>query len=135
MLASYFTSIRNLLKNDSTLQTLLGGEHVYIAHVAQANQIPSITLLANNETSKKRVGYQNWKLRDMTSVIQMDVWSDESFYEVTIIANRIDVLLNETGVSGTRGWPKVTDSDQFEPENKIYHKTIRYEFTYEVDDT
>ena len=61
MLKSVYTGIRNLLKEDSTIQTLLGGKSVFIAHVSQAKVIPSITILENTERSKKRVSYDQFK--------------------------------------------------------------------------
>lgn len=135
MLASYYASIRNLLKNDSTMQTLLGGEYVYVAHVAQTNQIPCVTLLQNSETTKKRVGYQSSKERENSPVVQLDVWSNKSFLETINVANQIDVLLNDTGIDSEWALVKVGDSDQFEPDTRLYHKTLRYGFVYKVDDS
>lgn len=135
MLSSVYASIRNLLKADATILSLLGGDYVYVTHKSTVNQIPCITLIQNNENSKKRVSYDVFKVRENRAVIQIDVWSKLSYLEVITIANRIDELLVSNTVSDTWGWEKISDSDQFETENRIYHKSIRYEFLYKITDT
>ena len=134
MLASVFASLRNTLKNDATMKTLLGGEYVYVGHVSQTNQIPSVTIIENTETCKKRTGYNANKYRDNESVVQIDVWSKESRLEAVNIANRIDTILVTDSVTDTFGWQKVGDGDMFESDTRIYHKALRYSFWYEIDD-
>ena len=135
MLASIFAEIRNTLKNDSTIQTLLGGEYVYVAHVSQTNQIPSITLTGSTERCKKRPGYNTDLHRDNESVVQVDVWSKKSVLETLNIANRCDTILVTDSVGGTYGWQKISDSDIFEDDTRLYHKAMRYSFGYVIDDS
>lgn len=135
MLSSVYGAVRNLLNADATMLSLLGGSYVYVANKSSVNQIPCITIIQNTENSKKRVSYDLFKVRDNRAVIQIDIWSKLSFLEVITVANRVDELLIPNTVSDTWGWEKISDSDQFEEENRIYHKSVRYEFSYKITDT
>lgn len=128
-------AVRDLLKDDSTIQTLLGGGYVFVAEIMQAKQFPSITLRLTGEGSKKRVSYDIFKKRDNTPLIQIDVWSKKSREETYNIADRIDKLLVADSVNGTRSWIKVSDIDMFEPDMRVYHKPLRYSFAYTLDDS
>ena len=135
MLESIYIAIRNLLKGDSTIQTLLGGQYVYISYIMQAKQYPSITILENTEHSKKRTSYNHFKVRQNGSVIQIDCWSKKSRLETVKFANRIDELLVSDGVADTWGWEKISDGDIFESDTRIYHKPLRYSFSYKITDS
>lgn len=133
MIESVYTGIRNLLKADTTILSLLGGAYVYIADIAQANQIPSITILQNSERSKKRTGYDYFKVRDNHPVVQIDCWSKKSRLETVKLANKIDELLVADSVANTRSWEKISDPDLFERDTRIWHKALRYSFSYTVE--
>lgn len=135
MLADTYANIRNLLKDDTTMQSLLGGEYVYVSYVSQTNQIPSVTILQNNENSTKRTCYNQFKERELSSTVQIDVWSECTVKETVDIANRIDALLMLTGVTNTWGWEKIQDSDTFEDDTRVYHKALRYTFMEKVTDS
>lgn len=136
MIESIYTGIRNLLKGDDEIQTLLGGQYVFIAHVAQTNQIPSITILDDGTASKKRTSYNEFKVRDETPSIRIDVWSRKSRLETVKLADRIDELLIADGVAGTWGWEKISSGrDMFERDTGIYHKSLVYRFSYKITDS
>lgn len=135
MTKTILKAVRDLLKDDSTLQTLLGGAYVFMAEIMQTKTFPSVTLRLTSESSKKRVSYDTFKKRDNTPLIQIDVWSKKSRLETYNIADRIDKLLIADSVSGTHGWNKVSDSDMFEPDINVYHKPLRYSFAYVIDDS
>ena len=135
MTKTILKAVRDLLKDDSTLQTLLGGAYVYMAEIMQTKQYPSVTLRLTSEGSKKRVSYDTIKKRDNTPLIQIDVWSKKSRLETYNITDRIDKLLVADSVSGTRSWIKVSDGDMFEPDINVFHKPLRYSFAYTIDDS
>lgn len=136
MKESIYKAIRDLLKGDSTLQTLLGGEYVFIAQVAQTNQIPSITILAQPEKIKKRVCYDEFKVRDCHPTVQIDCWSKKSRLETVKLMDRIDVLLVADSIADTWGWERIGGgNDMFEPDTQIYHIPLHYLFHYKVTDS
>ncbi len=126
--------VRDTLLADSELTTLLGGNYVFMAEIAQAKQFPSVTLRLTSEGSKKRTSYGTFKKRDNTPLIQIDVWSKKSRLETYNIADAIDELLVSDSVSDTRSWIKTSDADMFEPDTRIYHKPLRYSFAYTLTD-
>ena len=133
MKESIYKAIRDLLKGDSTLQTLLGGQYVYIAHVAQTNQIPSITILAQSEKIKKRLSYSRFHARDAYPHVQIDCWSKKSRLETVQLMDRIDELLISDGITGTQSWERIGGgNDMFEQDTKIYHIPLHYLFHYKV---
>lgn len=136
MIESIYTGIRNLLKGDSEIQTLLGGQYIFIAHVAQTNQIPSITILDDGTASKKRTSYNEFKVRDETPSVRIDVWSRKSRLETVKLADRIDELLIADAVADTWGWEKISSGrDMFERDTGIYHKSLVYRFSYKITDS
>jgi hypothetical protein len=139
-----FQAIVARLASDSALATSLGGAHVYRRQAGRPAQAPSITLAENTESSTTRAGYRASKVRDSTSVLQVDVWVSESEgtfpctgEDADLIAERIDeILLDATApISGTRGWVKTTASQQFENDTCIWHNALRYAFRYSLTDT
>lgn len=133
---SVYIGIRNILKGDSTIQTLLGGQYVSIAHVAETNQIPSITILAQPEKIKKRLCYNEFKVRDCHPTVQIDCWSKKSRLETVKLMNRVDRLLIADGVADTWGWERIGGgNDMFEPDKRIYHIPLHYLFHYKITDS
>jgi hypothetical protein len=135
MTKSIIKAVRDTLVADDTLTTILGGEYIYMSEIMQTMQIPSVTLRLTSESSKNRVGYATYKKRDNRAIIQCDIWSKKSRQETYEIADQIDVNLMSWSVTGTRCWSKVSDSDMYEEDTKIYHKAIRFEFEYVITDT
>lgn len=136
MKESIYKAIRDLLKADGTLQTLLGGQYVFIAHVAQTNQIPSITILAQPEKIKKRLCYNEFKVRDCHPTVQIDCWSRKSRLEVVKLMDRIDTLLIADSIADTWGWERFGGgNDMFERDTGIYHVPLHYLFHYKVTDS
>lgn len=135
MTKTILKAVRDTLLADSTLTTLLGGNYIYLAEIAQTKIFPSVTLRLTSEGSKKRVGYDQFKKRDNTPLLQIDCWSKKSRLETYNIADRIDKLLIANSVSGTRSWIKISDGDMFESDTNVYHKPLRYSFEYTIDDS
>lgn len=135
MIESVYTGIRNLLKTDGIIKGLLGGEYVYVAHVAQTNQIPSITILDDGTGSKKRTCYDTFKERDDTAIVRIDIWSKKSRLEIAKLADMIDELLVSDEVANTYGWERISSgSDMFVEDKRAYHKSIIYRFAYKITD-
>lgn len=135
MTKAILKAVRDLLKADEIIQGILGGEYVYVAEIMQSNTFPSITLRLTAEGSKKRVSYDTFKKRDNSPIIQIDCWSKKSRIQTYNLADQIDELLVADSVSGTRSWIKISDGDMFEPENRVYHKPLRYSFEYTLIDS
>ena len=143
MIISVFQAILDNLNDDSILTGYIGANHCFRARMVAPAQIPSITLMQNNEKSDQRVGYNSSKHRDSTPTIQIDVWvssNDETFpssgEDADIIANRIDeVILNPTTpITGTFGWSKDTESQQHDNEVNIWHNALRFSFRTTLQD-
>jgi len=136
MIESIYTGIRNLLKADETILSLLGGAYVYIAHVSQTNQIPSITILDDGTASKKRTSYTVFKVREEMPSVRIDVWSKKSRLETVKLADRVDELLVADSVADTWGWNRISSGrDIFEPDTRVYHKSLVYRFAYKITDS
>jgi len=135
MIESVYIGIRDLIKEDGIIEDLLGGKYVYVANIAQTNQIPSITILDDGTASKKRTCYDMFKERDDTATVRIDVWSKKSRLETVKIADRIDELLIADGVANTRGWNRVSSGrDMFVQDLRAYHKPLIYNFAYKIID-
>lgn len=135
MIESIYRSIRTLLRDDSELQAILGGQYVFIAHVSEANQIPSITILEQSGTSKKRLCYDRFKIREDHPIVQIDCWSKKSRLETVKLMDRIDILLIADGVADTWGWERFGGgNDMFEPDTGIYHIPLHYWFNHKITD-
>jgi len=135
MLESIYVGIRDLLKEDGPIKEILGGEYVYVAHVSQTNQIPSITILDDGTGSKKRTCYDTFKVRDNIATVRIDVWSKKSRLETVKLADRIDELLVANSVAGTWGWERVSSGhDMFDQDKRVYHKPLIYSFAYKITD-
>ena len=136
MIESVYIGIRNLLKADATILSLLGGAYVDIANIAETNQIPSITILDDGTGGKKRTCYDTFKVRDETPSVRIDIWSKKSRLETVKLADRIDELLVADGVADTWGWEKISSGrDMFEKDTGIYHKSLVYRFSYKITDS
>lgn len=136
MIESIYKSIRTLLKDDGELQTLLGGAYVFISHVSQTNQIPSVTILAQSGIGKKRLCYDAFKIREDHPTVQIDCWSKKSRLETVKMMDRIDELLVDgSDVIDTWGWERIGGgNDMFEPDMRIYHIPLHYRFKYKITD-
>ena len=135
MTRTIMKAVQDLIKDNAIIQELLGSEYVSVAEIMQPAVFPSITIRMTSEGSKKRVGYDTFKKRDNTPMIQVDIWSKESRLETYNLADQIDELLVGNSVPNTRSWIKVSDSDMFEQDTRIYHKPLRYSFEYTLTDT
>lgn len=130
------TAVLAALKADSSLITLLGSaNNITMAHISQTNAFPSVTVIQNTESAKKRVGYIAVKTRDQYPIVQIDCWTKKSFQEAYQIADLIDILCVGDNIVGTLAWQKVSDSDQFEADVHVFHKALRYSFQYVITDS
>lgn len=143
MRVEIFQAIIDKLEADTTLTGYLGGSYIFRSKKVAPSQVPSITLLANNESSSHRPGAATTGRRDADPTLQVDIWvssAGESFpcsgEDADMIANRIDETLLDASspVTGTAGWSKTTESQQNEDEPGIWHNAIRYSFSYSMTD-
>lgn len=141
MRADVFAAIRDALLADPTLVGLLGGPYIYRARGVQPANIPSITLLENNESSKLRVGYNTFRTRDQSPTLQVDVWIDTNQADSPCtgedaddIAERIDYVLFSSPPTGTRSWSRTSSSTQHDEDIGGIHIARRYSFAYQTTD-
>lgn len=138
-----FSSVLDLLRENTDLQALLGGPYVYRAHGVQPAHIPSVTLLENNESSKLRAGYNAYRNRDNSPTLQVDIWIDTNQEDppctgedADMIAETIDEILFAPGaVTGTYGWTRNSSTTQNDADIGGIHIARRYSFGYKVTDT
>lgn len=143
MNVTVFQTIIDKLQADATLTGYLGGPYVFRSKMVAPSQIPSVTLLGNNESSKHRPGAIATKRRDANPTLQIDIWVSSAAEEFPctgedcdIITNRIDEILMDAAspVPNTIGWSKTTESQQNEEDPPIWHNAVRYEFRYSLID-
>ena len=139
-----FQAILDKLAADSALVTRLGEARVFRRQADQPAQAPSITLAENTESSTPRVGYRVTRVRDNSSVLQVDVWvsgDDESApnsgEDADLIAERVDEVLLDAAspVAGTGQWSRTSSSQQFEEGTRVWHNALRYSFQYSIRDS
>ena len=143
MITATFQAIIDKLEADATLLTYLGGAYVFRGKATRAMQVPSITLTTNTEKATHRAGYNSNRVRDLYPTLQVDVWvsSEDAAFPCTgedadTIENRVDaVLMSSSPVSGTILWQKISASQQYEQDTRIWHNAIRYSFRYTTTDT
>lgn len=122
------------LKANTALVALLGGQYVYPRHRAAVQQIPGVYLITNSETSKHRPGYNVDKKRDSEPVLQVDIFHSTTAAACDAIADAVDVALLSVTVTGTRGWRRVSRSEQFEEDTGFHHVALRFQFAYTITD-
>ena len=142
MIVSKLAAIIDALKADATLQGYLGGQFVYRAKRISASDTPCITVKDAGETSRKRTCYIVHKNRDNAATVTVDVWvnkNSESFpstgEDADTIANRVDVVLLMTQITGTRAWEKVSSNPFFEDDTGLFHVALRYSFEYSLTES
>lgn len=143
MRSDVFAAIRDALLADTTLTGLLGGSYIYRARGVQPANIPSITLLENNESSKLRACYNQFKTRDQSPTLQVDVWIDTNQEtapctgeDADLIAEQIDEILFAPGaVAGTYGWSRNSSTTQNDADIGGIHIARRYSFKYKLTDS
>lgn len=144
MKLAVFHAVLARLTEDPVLQDYLGDGQIVRAKAGAPAQLPAITLQENNESSRPDVSYATFRTRTNDPVLQVDIWVRENREEfpstgedLETIANRVDAVLLDAAapVSGTRLWRKISGSQQFEADTKIWHAALRYAFQYRLTDT
>ena len=122
------------LKANTALTTALGGQYVYPRNREAVAQVPGIYLTTNTETSATRPGYLSAKHRDSRQILQVDVFHTGAAARVDAIADLVDSALFASPVANTRGWSRVSRSEQFEEDTGRHHVALRYAFSYSLQD-
>jgi len=122
------------LKANTALTTALGGSFVYPRNREAVAQVPGVYLLTNTETSATRPGYLSAKHRDSRQILQVDVFDDGTALQVDTLADLVDSALFASPVANTRGWSRVSRSEQFEEDTGRQHVALRYAFSYSLQD-
>lgn len=140
MMPTVLSALRDALGHDATMMTYLGGDYVKVGWVSETTRIPCVTIIENTSRSVSRPTHALNKHRDNHSTIQIDIWIDKTHEgfpctnaDIETIVSRIDELLFVTGVANTRSWTRVSSSGAMQEEN-IFHKALRYDFSYSVQD-
>lgn len=133
------TAIITALKADTGLRAALGGSsNVFPRHRQAAQMIPGVYVMSNAETSTRRPGYRAgpaFKIRDNAATIQCDIFDNRTAALADAIADAVDVALLSANVTGTRGWRRVSRSEQFEEETRLHHIALRFSFEYSITDS
>ena len=122
------------LNGSSALAAIIGSNSVRMAQSNKVAAFPSVTFFENNESVKKRAGYNFWKKRDHATTLQIDIFSKVSWEQTMQIEEIVDKILI-ANISGTRSWIKIYQNNLYEEDTNLYHKVIRYSFEYLVTDT
>lgn len=122
------------LKANTALTTALGGQYVYPRSREAVAQVPGIYLTTNTETSHRRPGYVSARHRDSRQILQVDCFDDGTAAQVDTLADAVDRALFVADVPGTRGWSRVSRSEQFEEDTGRHHVALRYSFAYSLQD-
>ena len=135
MKATIYAAILDGINADAALVTILGGQNVFVRQNELPPVFPCVTLNQSGGGTLARSGYNSQSKREDDATLTVDVWSKVSVLQTLTITDRLDSLLAGATYGGTRLWEKTTDSDQVEEDPTIYHKTMRWGFSYEVDDS
>ena len=127
-------AIITALKASTALTTALGGSFVYPRNREAVAQVPGVYLTTNTETSATRPGYLSAKHRDSRQILQVDVFDDGTALQVDTLADLVDSALFASPVANTRGWSRVSRSEQFEEDTGRHHVALRYAFSYSLQD-
>ena len=134
MVVAITGAIITALKASTALTAALGGSFVYPRNREAVAQVPGVYLLTNTETSATRPGYLSAKHRDSRQILQADVFDDGTALQVDTIADLVDSALFASPVANTRGWSRVSRSEQFEEDTGRHHVALRYAFSYSLQD-
>ena len=134
MVVAITAAIITALKANTALTTALGGPFVYPRNREAVAQVPGVYLTTNTETSATRPGYLSAKHRDSRQILQVDVFHTGAAARVDAIADLVDSALFASPVANTRGWSRVSRSEQFEEDTGRHHVALRYAFSYSLQD-
>jgi hypothetical protein len=134
MTVAVTAAIITALKANAALTTALGGQYVYPRNREAVAQVPGIYLTTNTETSRRRPGYVSARHRDNGQILQVDCFTATTAATVDGIADAVDRALFVADVPGTRGWSRVSRSEQFEEDTGRHHVALRYSFAYSLQD-
>lgn len=134
MVVAITAAIITALKANTALTAALGGSFVYPRNREAVAQVPGVYLTTNTETSATRPGYLSAKHRDSRQILQVDVFDDGTALQVDTIADLVDSALFASPVANTRGWSRVSRSEQFEEDTGRQHIALRYAFSYSLQD-
>lgn len=134
MTAAITAAIITALKANTALTTALGGAYVYPRSREAVAQVPGIYLTTNTETSHRRPGHLAYGHRDSRQILQVDCFDDGTAAQVDTLADLVDSALFIADVPGTRGWSRVSRSEQFEEDTGRHHVALRYSFAYSLQD-
>ena len=134
MTVAITAAIITALKANTALTTALGGAYVYPRNREAVAQVPGIYLLTNTETSATRPGYLSARHRDSRQILQVDCFDDGTAAQVDTLADAVNRALFIADVPGTRGWSRVSRSEQYEEDTGRHHVALRYSFAYSLQD-
>jgi len=134
MTTAITAAIITALKANTALTTALGGSFVYPRNREAVAQVPGVYLTTNTETSATRPGYLSAKHRDSRQILQVDVFDGGTALQVDTLADLVDRALFIADVPGTRGWSRVSRSEQYEEDTGRHHVALRYSFAYSLQD-
>lgn len=108
------TDVLNALAGDSELVTLLGGDYIWNTEADDATQFPRVVFFELNNIDKE---YQDDLPINSEIYYQIDAYS---YGSTTDMAKRIDAVMTSLG------FYRYASSNQYEKDNKVFHKALRY---------
>ena len=133
MIAAVKTAAITALRTDATIKTLLGGEHVYPGHFSGTQQIPGL-YVTGSERSATLPGYKETGRRRCDPELLVNLFHDGTVLQADTLADAVDPVLFGGAVPKTGGWKLESRTEQFEEDTRLHHRTLRYSFTYTVED-
>jgi len=136
MNSTIFAAIRTALQANTSLTSLITSN----TRIAAPNRLgpsvyPFIDIKGEDGLGEKRTGYKYWKEREQEGILTVEIYVKTSWKDADDIASQVDKTLISNTVSSTWGWKKISSSNIWEDEEKIFKKTIRYNFNYLITDS
>jgi hypothetical protein len=136
MNSAIFDGVITALKANATLVALLtSNTRITAPNNLGTSSYPHIDLKGEDLLGEKRVGYRYHSEREQEGMITVDIYVKTTWKDADEIAAQVSKTLVSDTVASTWGWKKISESNIWEEDTKIYKKTIRFNFNYLITDS
>ena len=130
MKTSDIDNLISLFKNDATLLSMVDSDNIRIGWTDKISDFPSVIITIAGDDIVGKLGYgtssSGSKERIDTGRIQIDVYSDTSARNCSLILDRIVTLLLQTDIFLTKH--KISDISFYDDDTKTWRRTSAWEF-------